>query len=158
MVSMEEVQILGQEDRVAELRSLIADIEQLGDEQHTRELSDRVLLAIGWKKIPDPNGDLPWPKWFNPEGKYVCTAVVKDHEDLRPDCLGNLQDATLAVPEGWHTEIRINPVDGGVAEIFDGDPVVGEYSFSTKAGWHKPAARALTLAGLMARLAELENA
>ena len=54
------------ERRCAELRSLITDIEQLGDEPHTSELSDRVLLACEWQHKDTHDARLD--HWLSPEG------------------------------------------------------------------------------------------
>ena len=133
----------------ADLRQLIADIEDLSDPEleapsgaqqksYERYLSDKVLLACTrWRKHLEV--------WIDPKGHQQAE---------RPDPLASLDDAKLAVPEGWwwvlnsglstgHALAQLGKEGGGMygdrAEAYDPDPT-----------------RALALAGLKARLAEME--
>ncbi|KKN90002.1 hypothetical protein LCGC14_0231140 [marine sediment metagenome] len=63
-----------------------------------RRLSDEVLLACGWKLIPDPGGFLPWPKWFTPEGEYRGDNVTQGEEERRPNVTCSL-DAMMTLYE-----------------------------------------------------------
>lgn len=58
-------------------------------EAGSRELSDEVLLALGWME-----GPLNTTIWYRPD-----YSVVPESENLEPTT--NLQDAVDLVPEGW---------------------------------------------------------
>lgn len=118
----------------AELSQLIQDIEA---GPVTRELNDRVLLVLGWT-APHKH----WSWWSGPNDEQV------RHGD-QPAPLNNLEDAKLAVPEGWQWRVTST----GDAETWkrwrDIEPV---HAFCPD----EPA-EALTLAGLKARLAMMEE-
>ena len=75
---------------------LIAEIESV--EGGSRELSDRVLLACGWRRInPGPSECGDFPFWLTPKPE----SLDIDERKL-PDPSRNLQDALdYVVPEGW---------------------------------------------------------
>ena len=78
----------------------------------TRELSDRVLLAIGWSKKPSrlKTGN---KEWHDPGGNFVCLDYPRELKRALPDPLTNLHDAQLAVPPGWITmHAGQSPVSG----------------------------------------------
>lgn len=115
----------------------------------TRELNDRVLLAIGgqFKRASR--------MWTLPNGAMYSQACVP---------LSNIQDATLVVPEEWHVlSIWLTDSDDWRASVMRDDWREREPGTSTvfsavgattkgQSNW----ACALTLAGLKAELAKQE--
>ena len=136
------------------LRALIADIEQ---GPPTRGLSDRVLLACtAWEKRRSqirPGND----EWIDPDGKFVCMNYPPEkRQGLIPDPLTDLQDGTLAVPEGYAHAVY--------ADAKSAAATVAPPSLLDKRGfiWDveiniPEPAQALTLTGLKARLAQMEQ-
>lgn len=99
----------------------------------TRELNDEVLLAIGWGAVPNDD----W--WYDPKGaRRICPSPLED-----------LQDATLAVPEGW--DWQVNSYGHARVNLPD-DP---EFNFREAECDDEPA-RALVLATLKAEQAKRE--
>lgn len=81
-------------------------IEELQAGPGSRELSDRVLLALGWRKVlrdaadDDPNQH-PVTILFSPENQgYGVNTNYHWTGRQRPDPSRNLQDAVDLVPEG----------------------------------------------------------
>ena len=83
------------------LKPLIAELESA--KEGSRELSDRVLLACGWRyeKIKRGIGFSGKPKledaWLDPT-RVPWTGAVKSK---RPSPTESLDDAVAVVPEGW---------------------------------------------------------
>jgi len=83
----------------------------------SRELSDRVLVALGWRECAEdapgyPDGTLTI--WRRPDSSICRTA--------RPDCSRNLQDAVDLVPDGMFGSVqfgceRLPATDTNVAEL-----------------------------------------
>ena len=87
------------------MTDLLSELEQATN--GSRELSDKVLLAIGWQ-FPDdwePKG-LSHGNLVSPNGE-----TISHH--LRPNPTENLQDALELVPEGWYPVLEpyINDAD-----------------------------------------------
>lgn len=141
----------------ADLKQLIADLET---QEPSRELADRVLkVAIhAWHQKWPAAGKLhaPGQHWYRWDTEIVL------YQD-RPNPLSSVDDAMLMVPEGWR-----------IAELRDTDPTLKHmlacvtlhpYNGNDK-GWKigpmqspliDDLVRALTLAALKARLAEMEH-
>lgn len=67
-------------------------------EEGSRELSDEVLLALGWRQYMSgtaASAALAWGYMYWSNGNRVWT------EDSRPSPTTNLQEAVNCVPEGW---------------------------------------------------------
>lgn len=80
----------------SDLTSLIARLESAGE--GSRELSDAVLVALGWVRSPDR--DEPGfveDDWIDPEGGRWWPA---------PDPAVSLDDALALVDEGWQWLLR----------------------------------------------------
>ena len=102
---------------------LIRDLEE---SPPSRELSDRVLLACGWKRVhpwhdkmgfeqPEKlSASLPW-RWRSSSGEEF-------QPGRQPDPTRNLQDAVdWVVPEGWSYEVRCSAYgEMAKAEVWDG--------------------------------------
>ena len=73
------------------MRSLIERLEV--SPEPSRDLSDLVLLAIGWLGIDPARAGILIPHWRAPDGRNVST-------HLRPHPTGNLADAASLVPPG----------------------------------------------------------
>ncbi|MGI9297799.1 MAG: hypothetical protein ACR2QC_07865 [Gammaproteobacteria bacterium] len=135
----------------AQLRELIAEIEALGDKPHTRELSDRVLLAIGWQKSTSLRGAETAPAvfWRSPDGSTAGWSIKC------PDPLANLQDATLTVPEGT-TDILLKSqlIPAQRHDVVLWSPVEGGHAMYMATASNP--ARALSLTSLKAALAKRE--
>ena len=131
--------------KAEELRALIADIEDLGDPElearsgaqqknWERMLSDKVLLACTkWR--------MHLEVWIDPKGHQQAD---------RPSPLTSLEDAKLAVPEGWEAELALKR---GFARCHDYNTQFPCFEVEVP---NEPA-HALVLAGLKARLAEMEQ-
>ena len=127
-----------------ELRALIEAIEAA--DEPTRELSDRVLLACGFTRTSQSSMKI---------GGIICEV----HDDSAPSPLSSLEDAKLAVPE------RCNLRQHDISE--QSPPCIVKVGIATaKGNWKRDATwiglsdsepRALVLAGLRARLAEMEH-
>ena len=118
-----------------ELRALIQDIR---DSEPTRELSDRVLLAINYSNM--------------------INLVLRNAR--RPDPLTSVDDATLVVPEDYEWQASKNR-GGEYTSLpgiwYGGDVMTYNLEISKGEKSRVNAAHALTLAALEARLAEMEQ-
>ncbi len=118
--------------------TLIEKLEQA--EEGSRELSDEVLLACGWRKTRwVPTGE---PAWFDPQGSNG--SYLPHPTRSLDDCL------RYAVPEGWWPEQLSWASDGSlvIATIWNRDPGDGYKSCDGDAA--NPAL-ALCIAALKAR-------
>ena len=95
---------------MTDLKSLIAELEQA--KEGSRELSDKVLLACGWRyeKIADGVGFSGKPRqqdtWIDPTG-VPWTRSVKSK---RPSPTESLDDAMTLVLECSYIDMTIEPV------------------------------------------------
>ena len=72
----------------------------------SRELSDEILLALGWttKTVIDPGAsadygeDIEAKEWISPSGENTGY--------LRPRCTESLGDALYLVPETWYWRVQ----------------------------------------------------
>ena len=80
-----------------DLKSLIAELEQA--KEGSRELSDRVLLAVGWlgQSASSKVAGILVPHWKSPDGRDVLV-------DLRPCPTTSIDAALTLVPEGFAIE------------------------------------------------------
>ena len=96
------------------MTDLIKDLETAPS--GSRELSDRVLLACGWRRQRPMEGAVSWV-WFRPDGEK--------HNGKSPDPTRNLQDAVdWVVPEG--VEWRVQMALGTKSQPEIGFAIVGE--------------------------------
>lgn len=131
-----------------ELRTLIADIEALGDKPHTRQLSDRVLLACGWEARP-------WTSRFE-AGRWHWKG---SRTTADPDPLSSIDDAVLMVPEWMTYELHSEPAVCTPRYSFvkwrNARKTNQDWQFAGGGNLNEP--QALTLAALKARLAQMES-
>jgi hypothetical protein len=133
-----------------DLKALIADIEA---GPVTRELSDRVLLAFGWKKVGVRELTAQGEKivhFDDPNGKRFAYFLSGKHRSRReiPSPLTSLDDAMKMVPEGYDWRVDSD----GLAEVTHGE-VGFECGDHFSAYIEDELAVALSLAALKARLA-----
>ena len=139
---------------MADLKPLIAELEAA--KGGSRELSDRVLLAVGWTTSDSkdtrarfwrsPEGeDYDW--WDDPHARSRGGPPLK-----RPSPTESLDDALTLVPKncGWHVdydgEACIFRLEKGKGQA--GWPIIGECDNSKR---HYEPAHALCIAALKAR-------
>ncbi|KKM06711.1 hypothetical protein LCGC14_1741200 [marine sediment metagenome] len=129
------------------LKSLIAELEQA--KEGNRELSDRVLLAVGWlgQSASSKVAGILVPHWKSPDGRDVLV-------DLRPCPTTSLDAALTLVPKncGWHVdndgEACIFRLEKGKGQA--GWPIIGECD-NSKRHYEPAPALALCVAALKAR-------
>ncbi|WP_020476410.1 hypothetical protein [Zavarzinella formosa] len=88
-----------------ELKTLIRKLEAWSDESgsfHTdRQLADEVLIADGWRVVPDPSfeGGFCWKFGVNP--------VVSSSESYRPHPVNDLNAAIAVIPHNAHWRLEV---------------------------------------------------